>query len=89
MFDKGALVWTDAKCTCGHGGRLRVVLAVVLLLALQFQLASAHDFKVLVFSKTAGFRHASITNGIEAIRELGTNNNFTVDATEDASYNFV
>ncbi|MEJ0091490.1 MAG: ThuA domain-containing protein [Limisphaerales bacterium] len=45
----------------------------------------AHDFSVLVFSETAGFRHDSITNGIAAIRMLGTNNDFEVDASEDAS----
>ncbi|MEU3250664.1 ThuA domain-containing protein [Streptomyces sp. NPDC006997] len=42
-------------------------------------------YKILVFSKTAGFRHSSIGNGIAALRELGTANNFTVDATEDAT----
>ncbi len=41
-------------------------------------------FRVLVFSKTAGFRHASIPAGIAAIRELGRSNGFGVDATEDA-----
>ncbi|MBP2328824.1 type 1 glutamine amidotransferase [Kibdelosporangium banguiense] len=40
--------------------------------------------RVLVFSKTAGFRHDSIPAGIAAIRQLGTRNGFTVDATEDA-----
>jgi glucose/arabinose dehydrogenase/type 1 glutamine amidotransferase len=39
---------------------------------------------VLVFSKTAGFRHDSIPAGIQAIRELGAANSFTVTATEDA-----
>ncbi|GIJ45059.1 glycosyl hydrolase [Virgisporangium aliadipatigenens] len=39
---------------------------------------------VLVFSKTAGFRHDSIPTGIQAIRDLGAANNFTVEATEDA-----
>src|SRR5437660_3858797 len=42
-------------------------------------------FRVLVFSATAGYRHASITNGIAAIQKLGDNNNFAVDATEDAT----
>ena len=42
-------------------------------------------FKVLVFSKTAAFRHASIPNAIPAIRQLGTNNNFEVAATENAA----
>ncbi|MDH2426322.1 ThuA domain-containing protein [Sphaerisporangium sp. TRM90804] len=41
-------------------------------------------YEVLVFSKTAGFRHDSIPVGIQTIRELGAANNFTVTATEDA-----
>jgi PKD repeat protein/plastocyanin len=40
---------------------------------------------VLVFSKTAGFRHDSIPQGIAAIQALGTANDFEVDATEDAA----
>ncbi len=45
----------------------------------------AHTFKVLVFSKTEGFRHSSIDEGIAAIQQLGLDNDFEVDATEDAS----
>src|SRR4051794_9672901 len=41
--------------------------------------------KVLVFSKTAGFRHDSIPAGIQAIQELGAANDFAVTATEDAT----
>jgi cytochrome c len=43
------------------------------------------EFRGLVFSKTLMFRHASITNGIAAIKQLGAENRFAVDATEDAS----
>jgi len=42
-------------------------------------------YDVLVFSRTAGFRHDSIPAGIQAIRDLGAANNFTVTATEDAT----
>ena len=42
-------------------------------------------YEVLVFSKTAGFRHDSIPAGIQAVRELGAANSFTVTATEDAA----
>ncbi|MYV51749.1 ThuA domain-containing protein [Streptomyces sp. SID3212] len=42
-------------------------------------------YKVLVFSKTAGFRHDSIPAGTQAIRDLGAANNFTVTATEDSN----
>jgi len=41
--------------------------------------------RVLVFSATAGFRHDSIPDGIAAIRKLGSENGFGVDATEDRS----
>jgi cytochrome c len=41
-------------------------------------------FSVLVFSKTVGFRHDSIPAGIAAIQAFGEQNNFHVDATEDA-----
>ncbi|MGA6871121.1 ThuA domain-containing protein [Streptomyces pratensis] len=40
-------------------------------------------YDVLVFSRTAGFRHSSIDEGVTALRELGAANNFTVTATED------
>ncbi|MFI1001849.1 ThuA domain-containing protein [Streptomyces galbus] len=40
--------------------------------------------RVLVFSKTAGFRHDSIPAGVAAVRELGESAGLTVDATEDA-----
>ncbi|MCI4066390.1 ThuA domain-containing protein [Micromonospora sp. R77] len=49
--------------------------------------AAAADapYDVLVFSKTAGFRHDSIAVGTQTIRDLGAANNFTVTATEDAT----
>ncbi len=42
--------------------------------------------KILVFSKTTGFRHNSIETGIETIQKLGVENSFEVNATEDASF---
>ncbi|WP_435972387.1 ThuA domain-containing protein [Streptomyces sp. Qhu_M48] len=42
-------------------------------------------YKILVFSRTAGFRHSSIDDGLTALRGLGTANSFTVDATEDGA----
>jgi uncharacterized protein len=40
--------------------------------------------KVLVFSKTTGYRHTCIKEGIAAMQKLGVENNFDVEATEDA-----
>ncbi len=40
---------------------------------------------ILVFSKTAGFRHDSIPAGIKALQELAREHKFNVVATEDSS----
>jgi len=40
---------------------------------------------VLVFSKTAGFRHSSIETGVALVKKIGVEQGFAVDATEDAS----
>jgi cytochrome c len=40
--------------------------------------------RVLVFTKTAGFRHSSIPTAVRAVRDLGARSGFSVDATEDA-----
>ena len=40
--------------------------------------------KVLVFSKTMGFKHASIPVGLAAIQKLGAENGFEVDTTKNA-----
>jgi cytochrome c len=47
--------------------------------------AKEPEVKILVFSKTLGFRHSNIPTGIAAIRQLGTENGFSVDATEHSS----
>lgn len=47
--------------------------------------SSKNEVNVLVFSKTGGFRHESIEPGIAAVKKLGKQLNFQVEATEDAS----
>jgi cytochrome c len=42
-------------------------------------------FNALLFSKTAAFRHDAIPAGTAAIQQLAQENNFSVDATEDAT----
>lgn len=42
-------------------------------------------FRVLVFTKTAGFRHDSIPEGIAAVKTLAARVGFQVEATEDAA----
>jgi len=43
------------------------------------------DFTVLVFTKTAAFRHASIPDGIKAIQFLADQHHFQAEASEDAA----
>src|SRR5258705_8296348 len=65
--------------------RLLVSLALPLIASVSIaSAAQAQQPRVLVFSKTTGFRHSSIPNGIAAIRKLGQERGFAVDTTEDA-----
>ncbi len=74
--------------------RLRRVLTALSasVLALTFvQLPAAHAaapaYKVLLFTKTAdgSYRHDSIDAGVRMFQQLGAENNFQVDRSEDAS----
>jgi type 1 glutamine amidotransferase len=57
-------------------------LIYILLCMLTFSVTAKQ--KVLIFSKTAGYHHASIATGIPAIIKLGQENNFDVDTTTDS-----
>jgi cytochrome c len=60
--------------------------AVLLATVLTLPSASAADeYDVLVFSKTAGFRHGSIPVARTAIQQLGAEHGFSVTLTEDAA----
>ena len=52
---------------------------------LAFNKARFEKPKVLVFSKTEGFRHQSIEAGKSAFEKMAAEKGFTVDFTEDAS----
>ena len=47
---------------------------------------SEGDPVVMVFSRTMGFRHGSIPSGIKAMREIGKEFGFRVEATEDPTW---
>jgi cytochrome c len=47
--------------------------------------AAAAPLRVLVFTRTTGFRHESIEDGVAAIRRLGQQHGFEVDDTADPS----
>jgi type 1 glutamine amidotransferase len=70
----------------------RVLLATIGLMLLGSLAAAAGDGaqpavrapRILVFTKTTGFRHDSIPAAVGAVRQLGAQSGLTVDATEDA-----
>ncbi len=55
------------------------------LLLFAFTSTFSQQFKALLFTKTDGFHHESIHEGVTAIRQLANRNNFTVDWQENAS----
>jgi type 1 glutamine amidotransferase len=46
---------------------------------------STRHSRILVFTKTAAFRHSSIPTAVRAVRQLAERNGLGVDATEDAA----
>ena len=64
---------------------LAALIAGMLLLAFRPSPAGAREPRVLIFSKTNGYHHQSIEAGIAAIKKLGAENGFLVDATTDST----
>jgi len=62
---------------------LAVVVAAVLFGYFYFNKSADSGPKVLVISKTVGFRHSCIPNGIAAIQKLGLENGYLVDTTSN------
>ncbi len=67
---------------------LKRISVLLLFTAMSVVLLSAYTTKkktrILVFSKTTGYRHASIPVGKKALMELGASHGYVVDTTEDA-----
>ncbi|WP_351227458.1 ThuA domain-containing protein [Streptomyces sp. NPDC002133] len=85
---------TAGKARTAHAARTArtAITAITALLALIIGLgvataprAEAAPFRVLVFSKVTNFFHDSIPAGIDAIKKLGSENGFEVEATDDAT----
>ncbi len=60
-------------------------LICLLVISLSASTAGASLFKVLVFTETQGYRHASIEAGVETVQQLGLENDFEVDVAVDSS----
>ena len=89
VFAAGAALLATAACSSGSQRSLDTVVpagsaAVASNAACALPRAPAGS-RVLVFSRTKGFRHASIPDGVAAVQALGTAHGFAVEATEDAT----
>lgn len=63
------------------------VFCILITAMLLFQSATKNKApRILVFSKTKGFRHSSIETGKTAILKLGKENNYLIDTTENAAF---
>jgi type 1 glutamine amidotransferase len=58
---------------------------LLLIAAALFSFSDKAAPKVLIFSKTAGYHHSAIPNGIEAIKKIGLKNGFLIDTTTDST----
>ncbi|WP_316798966.1 ThuA domain-containing protein [Pedobacter frigidisoli] len=61
-----------------------ICLLVCSIILFQSFINSKKTARILVFSKTKGYRHNSIETGKLAIQKLGLSNNFVADTTENA-----
>lgn len=65
---------------------MKRLLCLIAIAALAASCSTPTEPRVLVFSKTNGWKHSSIPFANEAILKLGLENNFKVDTTKDASF---
>lgn len=61
-------------------------LALILIVISSAESFSQNQFKALVFSKTKGFRHQSIPDGVVALKKLARDNVFQIYTTEDEDF---
>lgn len=66
--------------------RIGLLLCTLCFVPLLVWCQDAPSKKLLVFSKTKGFRHESIEVGVEALKKLGAENGIEVEATEKSSW---
>lgn len=71
--------------------KTKLILLVTVILSITFSCAAQKEVEykeplnILVFSKTSGFRHASISSGLKMLYDLSPKQNWVITATEDPS----
>jgi hypothetical protein len=62
----------------------KYIFTTIILSSLIISMVQAQDTRVLIFTKTKGFRHQSIEKGREVLTELLLAKNIQVDSTENS-----
>ncbi len=65
--------------------KITIKTLMLLFLSFVFTASFSQQFKALLFTKTDGFHHESIHEGVAAIRQLANRHHFTVDWHENAT----
>jgi cytochrome c len=73
------------RITLPNAHTLAARITILFISLLTFQACQKSEPRVLVFSKTKGWKHTSIPFGMAAVQKLGKENNFEVDTTRDAN----
>jgi len=66
--------------------RLLLILGLLIGILFGCQSSKRSETRILVFSKTAGWRHGSISAGMELLSEIATEKGWKIEQTEDAGY---
>lgn len=66
-------------------GKLKATLMLIVLFGAMISLNAQGQFRALLFTKTAGWHHESIHEGVSALREIAERHDFRLDWHEDAS----
>lgn len=71
--------------------KTKLVLLIAIIISVSISCSAQNDtefkkpLKILVFSKTSGFRHASVSSGLKMMYDLSPKQNWVITATEDPS----
>lgn len=63
----------------------KIITGLLFIFFVHTSFSQGKSVRILVFSKTEGYHHASISNGIKMINELAQDNNWKVTCTDDES----
>jgi cytochrome c len=65
---------------------MKLPATIAIAVALSLQISAQKTPRILVFSRTLGWHHTCIPNGIAAMQKIGNEKNYIIDTTTNAAY---